>query len=52
MRRHEGSITVRSTVGEGTEFFLRFWSQYYHKLTHEPAIPYWIVFRWDNESFF
>jgi signal transduction histidine kinase len=24
MRRHEGSITVRSTVGEGTEFFLRF----------------------------
>jgi nitrogen fixation/metabolism regulation signal transduction histidine kinase len=24
MRRHEGSITVKSTVGEGTEFFLRF----------------------------
>jgi len=24
MRQHEGSITVRSTVGEGTEFFLRF----------------------------
>ncbi len=24
MRQHEGSITVRSNVGEGTEFFLRF----------------------------
>jgi two-component system nitrogen regulation sensor histidine kinase NtrY len=24
MRQHEGSITVRSTEGEGTEFFLRF----------------------------
>ena len=24
MRQHEGSITVKSTVGEGTEFFLRF----------------------------
>ncbi len=24
MRRHEGSITVKSTVGEGTEFVLRF----------------------------
>jgi two-component system, NtrC family, nitrogen regulation sensor histidine kinase NtrY len=24
MRQHEGSITVKSTLGEGTEFFLRF----------------------------
>ncbi|MBL7876737.1 MAG: ATP-binding protein, partial [Cyclobacteriaceae bacterium] len=24
MRQHEGNITVKSTLGEGTEFLLRF----------------------------
>jgi hypothetical protein len=25
MRQHEGNIAVKSVLGEGTEFLLRFW---------------------------
>jgi hypothetical protein len=32
MRQHEGNIAVKSVLGEGTEFLLRFWHLANHAL--------------------